>query len=112
MQNKTLKQFFIDECLGEQLLLLTLFDCSIYFQKVCQLLNKLPALFVNTGKKYENKFNSIFGQENKECTFPVKFLDILKYHKYLTVENMTNHVTPCTTLLPQATLLDFALSHQ
>ena len=96
----------------EQLLLLKLFDCSIYFQKVCQLFNKLATLFVNTGKKYENKFNSIFGQEKNICIFLLKFLDILKYHKYLTVENMTNHVTPCTTLLPQATLLDFALSHQ
>ena len=66
MQNKTLKQFFIYECLGEQLLLLlTLFDCSIYFQKVCQLFNKLAALLVNTGKRYEKKFNSIFDQEKK-----------------------------------------------
>ena len=91
----------------------TLFENELSNQKVCQLLNKLPALFVNTGKKYENKFNSILVKKRKlVCILSLKFLELLNYHKYLTVENMTNHVTPCTTLLPQATLLDFALSHQ
>ena len=72
MPNKTLKQFFIHECLEEPLLLLTLFDCSIYFQKVCQFFNKLTALFVNIGKRYENKFNSIFGQEKKISLYLLK----------------------------------------